>query len=541
MKNNDKIIVAVSNGKSFNHFDNKEMLWSEFVDRCQNPTIDGITVEQYTRLDKKSKTEHKNVGSFLGGSLTNGLRNDKNVKDRSLITLDVDWSSESIEHFWERCNKIYPNAMLIYSTRSHGLDKSNFRLIFPLSEPISPEKYEPIARKIAEKLGIENFDEASFKLSQMMYWPSVCFDGVFFFDFQDGVWLNGEEILALYDDWKDKSQRPHVVSQKVPVVSTTKSELPPYDGKHRFVLSPYKGNHTRHICPRCGKSNEFSRYIDTWGIRLLPDDVGRCNREDQCGYHYTPKEYFKENPEVGFAASMDERSKYISQPKRPLSYIDEDILLHSLNGQNNFVTFLLSLFSEKQVTDAVEIYFIGTSNRWSGATIFWQIDGGGRVHTGKVMLYDSVTGKRVKQPFNHINWMHKVLRLPDFNLCQCFFGQHLLTRFTEKNVCIVESEKTAVIMSIIMPECVWLSTGGQNGCNWTTPDVYKALIGRRVILWPDLKCFDKWKEKADKLCRAGITVTVSDLLEKNATDAQREQGCDIADYVIIEYEINKLI
>jgi len=56
------------------------------------------------------------------------------------------------------------------------------------------------------------------------------------------------------------------------------------------------------------------------------------------------------------------------------------------------------------------------------------------------MLYSPTTGKRVKEPFNHITWVHKALKQPDFNLKQCLFGEHLLQDKT-KPVAIVESEK----------------------------------------------------------------------------------------------------
>ena len=42
------------------------------------------------------------------------------------------------------------------------------------------------------------------------------------------------------------------------------------------------------------------------------------------------------------------------------------------------------------------------------------------------MLYDPTTGKRVKEPFNHISWVHKVIKQPEFELKQCLFGEHLL-------------------------------------------------------------------------------------------------------------------
>lgn len=85
-------------------------------------------------------------------------------------------------------------------------------------------------------------------------------------------------------------------------------------------------------------------------------------------------------------------------------------------------------------------YRIGTSNHWLNATIFWQIDQQQKVHTGKIMLYDYHTGHRVKDPFNHIAWVHKSENTKNFHLKQCLFGLHLLRPDT-KIVAIVEAEK----------------------------------------------------------------------------------------------------
>jgi len=71
----------------------------------------------------------------------------------------------------------------------------------------------------------------------------------------------------------------------------------------------------------------------------------------------------------------------------------------------------------------------------------------------------------------------------DFNLQQCFFGEHLLTIYPDKYVGIVESEKLAIIASCIMPELVWLAAGNLNGLSI---EKCQTLKGREIILYPDL-------------------------------------------------------
>ena len=67
--------------------------------------------------------------------------------------------------------------------------------------------------------------------------------------------------------------------------------------EYRYQLERYRGRSTRYICPRCKRKHSFTRYIDTYNNNeYISDNVGKCNRIDKCGYHYTPKQYFTDNP-----------------------------------------------------------------------------------------------------------------------------------------------------------------------------------------------------------------------------------------------------
>ena len=112
----------------------------------------------------------------------------------------------------------------------------------------------------------------------------------------------------------------------------------------------------------------------------------------------------------------------------------------------------------------MKMYHVGTSYKWGGSTIYWQVDKDDKVRTGKVMLYNPKDGHRVKEPRSYVGWAHAFLHLPDFNLCQCFFGEHLLAQHPTMSVAIVESEKTAIIASHFIPNFIWLATGGMHGC-----------------------------------------------------------------------------
>ncbi|WP_299590965.1 DUF6371 domain-containing protein [Mucilaginibacter sp.] len=333
---------------------------------------------------------------------------------------------------------------------------------------------------------------------------------------------------------------------------------------YRYTLQPYSGPHSRFKCPECEHHNKtFTRYIDTETGEYLHDDVGRCDRELNCGYHYKPKDYFMQhdiNNNQVFVPSLK------SKPKPPPPVPDERSIIEPIwlgrtignENPDNFTTYLYSRFGYDESQKLKQLYNIGTSNHWDGATIFWYIDARNVVRTGKVMLYDIATGKRVKEPFNHVTWMHSLLRkerdkispategglfhihracdvwklaeLPPLNfvLKQCLFGEHLLPFFPNKSVAVVESEKTAVIASHFCPDFLWLATGGLNNL---TPQKLSILKNRKVMLFPDINAYDLWKIKADAIKQQFPTmqISVSSYLEKKASAFDKVNGLDIAD------------
>lgn len=306
----------------------------------------------------------------------------------------------------------------------------------------------------------------------------------------------------------------------------------------RYQLQTYSGIKSRHTCPCCEQKKEFTLYIDKETGEVLPVHVGMCNRRNTCGYHYAPKQYFKDNnitPTKSFLQNLPEKP----QVKTKTSFIPEEIFEKSGSEfqdplSNKFIKWLLINYSLDKVNDVLTKYQIGTSNKWPGAVVFWQIDQDLNKHTGKIMLYDPLTGKRIKVPSSHITWAHRVYNLPDFQLQQCLFGEHLLSERQNdgKTIAIVESEKTAIIASIEFPDYIWLSTGGMNGAKWYLPEVNKCLLNRKVILFPDLGAYDKWFVDARSLKAVGINIKVNRILEDQATDTERMAGYDLADYLI---------
>ncbi len=300
---------------------------------------------------------------------------------------------------------------------------------------------------------------------------------------------------------------------------------------YRYTLEPYNGMKTRYCCPNCNKKGVFTKYIDQQDNEYLSDEVGKCNRLVKCGYHYKPRDYFNDN-NISFCTPIKYNNivNVKPKPKPEASFINEVIFKKSIGTKqpNNFIDYLASIWDYDTASFLADKYNIGTSKVWYGATVFWQVDVKGNVRTGKIMLYNATKGKRIKEPYNHINWVHKALKLDDFNLEQCYFGEHLLNEDCNKPVAIVESEKTAIICSVYLPEFIWLACGSANNLNESKT---KALKGRNVVLFPDLGCFDLWNSRIEKLTNLA-TFRTSTLLNKKANDAEKKQGLDLADYLI---------
>ncbi len=309
------------------------------------------------------------------------------------------------------------------------------------------------------------------------------------------------------------------------------------------------------ICPQCHKKT-FVRYVDNETKDYFhADHVGRCDRDNNCQYHYPPKDYFTKHPSKRPNPVFIKNDTAVIQDIAP-SFIPKSHYDYYWNLDASHCTFfqyLIQLFIEGErlpksgipmkAAQAISAYQLTpTDNIWiadslyKDGVIFWQFDYKNRIRTAKIMRYNSNTGKRIKRPKNYINWLHSVLKhqkkIESFNLVQCFFGEHLLTKYPNKPIAIVESEKTACIMSQIIPSHIWLATGGSNGVKWHQAKVYQVLYNREVILYPDLGQFNKWSDLAERLKSVHLNIRCSDLLEKYANDNEKKSGFDIADFAI---------
>lgn len=291
-------------------------------------------------------------------------------------------------------------------------------------------------------------------------------------------------------------------------------------------------------CPSCGKRGKFRRYIDRHTDQFLPDHVGICDRENNCGYNYTAKQWLADGGQV---ENMDQYKVPPPPPKRTDWRCPEKVfrMTHGedkdggiIATRNNLIQWMLGTRLDDEPLFAFQEYQVGTYPNGKHypdlmcSAVFWQIGIDGQPRSGKVVQYDPDTGRRRKDV--KATWMHSIITgksMSEIGCAQVYFGEHLLPKRPDADVCIVESEKTALICSCLFPDYVWLATGGSNALSI---EKSMCLSGSRVILFPDKGMYDQWLEKSSDIEPMLEYLHVSDVLEK--MDA--EEGSDIADYLL---------
>ena len=233
------------------------------------------------------------------------------------------------------------------------------------------------------------------------------------------------------------------------------------------------------------------------------------------------------------------------------------------------------LLTHRQMVHAALRYRLGRSK--DDAVIYWQIDQLGQVHDGKLMWYGPDC-HRLKH--RNATWVMSRLKrhygIPQdaFHSTHVFFGTHLLSikgqvcgpkegrSFHSKNipheeerrartfleergltsiprtVAIVEAEKSAVILSELYPQYIWLATGGLEEVQ---VNKFMPLSYYKVILFPDTdpdgRAFTRWHEAAQAVMKSFFwprnnPIRVSPFLERRASEDQKRRKIDLVDYII---------
>lgn len=223
-----------------------------------------------------------------------------------------------------------------------------------------------------------------------------------------------------------------------------------------------------------------------------------------------------------------EPRKSAKTQEKAICHIDPVFVDRSRHDETNTLfRYLSGVFGRSRVAEAFEAYRVGTTR--AGDAIWWQIDTMGRVRSGKIMRYkeDGHRDKNTPPTWTHTKLMRSGRLSQDYQLTQCLFGEHLLTD-TKKVVCLVESEKTAIIGSICLNSCVWVACGGASNLNGR----FQSLKGRKVVVYADIDAVGQWSEAVEVARAQGYDITIDGQMTKLATDEDRRTKIDVGDLLI---------
>lgn len=269
----------------------------------------------------------------------------------------------------------------------------------------------------------------------------------------------------------------------------------------------------KEICPSCGQKR-FVPYVSAAdGKTIAGSAYGRCDREQNCGYHKYPTN------DKSIADIVINTTPKKTPPKANIRFNLDCVLVDTRTPLFDFACKLVGTIN---ALDIWKLYKIGKDDN---RTLFWEIAKDGSVRAGKSIPY-AENGHRVKDDKMPASWLHKSKKwngkFHGEELQQCFFGEHLLNDYPNANVVIVESEKTAALMSAYTDndKWIWLACGGSQGLQNDIKN--ESLNGRNIWLMPDNKQYFKWLKIANK---KGWKI-FSQIEEHPIFD-----GCDILDMV----------
>lgn len=276
-------------------------------------------------------------------------------------------------------------------------------------------------------------------------------------------------------------------------------------------------------CPQCGRMR-FVPFVLTTDPSVMAGDIyGRCDREQSCGYFRYP---YLDRDEANSKPLLYTETKPVEDKRKIMTYKP---MFEPLRSNNTLYTAFVSLVPPEALRMSCERYHVGTGGK--GECIYYQYDGS-RVRTGKAIMYGT-DGHRLKGDGGvamPVWWMHKAPSCSfdetQFRIQQCFFGQHLLDQCPDHQVWVVESEKTAVLMTAAdiaegRDGRIWLACGGSQMLKGSID--LSCLKCRNVTLVPDDGQYWNWIRTAKQY--GWTCIDISDLVIDNGMPA----GSDIWD------------
>ncbi|MEC0234440.1 virulence-associated E family protein [Paenibacillus kribbensis] len=205
-----QLTISSAGNRDSTNWQPQVIYWSELVERLRTAVRGTETLAEYLQMPKSKQDQLKDVGGFVGGHLSGGRRKANAVTGRDVLTLDLDnIPAGGTTDILRRVDAL-GCAYAVYSTRKHEEAKPRLRVVIPLDRTATADEYEPLARKLAEIIGISFCDPTTFQANRLMYWPSCSSDSQYVNTYGDKPFLSVDGVLAMYADWRNVSSWPQV-------------------------------------------------------------------------------------------------------------------------------------------------------------------------------------------------------------------------------------------------------------------------------------------------------------------------------------------
>lgn len=208
--NDRQITISAAGSRREKRWPAQVLYWSELVERLRIPVKGTETMAQYMAMNKGRQDAIKDVGGFVAGTLAGERRKGNAVLGRDVVTLDLDNIAAGQTNNVLCTVSALGCGYAVYSTRKHREEAPRLRVLLPLSRTVTADEYEPIARKIAEYIGLAMCDPTTFQAVRLMYWPNCCIDSTYVYTYADKPFLDADAMLKLYTDWRNCAEWPQV-------------------------------------------------------------------------------------------------------------------------------------------------------------------------------------------------------------------------------------------------------------------------------------------------------------------------------------------
>jgi putative DNA primase/helicase len=231
-KNYSKALIRLAEGtsKSLGKVKNVTLSWGQLASRLNDPQRSGERVKEYQKMsvDERNKLKGAN-GWFLGGHCDDGRRKKSAIRERDVLTFDLDDSNvEQLEDLQMEISGISDYEWYAHTTRSHTAESPRLRIYVLLNKPIPADQYSAATRIFAQKLDptLDTVDHVSYRIAQLMYLPTASKNGEFAFIHNKGQALNVADMLESFGDWEDFTKLPFSEKQGQQRPAADKAENP---------------------------------------------------------------------------------------------------------------------------------------------------------------------------------------------------------------------------------------------------------------------------------------------------------------------------